>query len=127
MRIRTLGGGPSRAKRSSAELVRRGWKRQLTKINSRALDYDPAFVDSEAEAAILGKESQSIAAAVRVNSSFAPTGDFTFAQALQKERWLDPESIGDNRRIDLNAAIFEFKRFHFLHRVAGVSSVLLLT
>ena len=53
LRVWTLGGRPTRAKRSSAGLARRGWKRQLTKINSRALDYDPALVDSEAEAAVL--------------------------------------------------------------------------
>jgi hypothetical protein len=50
------------------------------------------------------KKGQPIGAIVLIDPTFALAGDLSFAHAPLDERWLDPEALRDNRRIDLNGA-----------------------
>jgi len=76
------------------------------------LDDVPALVDNEAKALVLRKKSQPVPTIVLVDSPFAQAGDLSFSDALLNERWLDSKTLGDNRRIDLNCAIFELDCWH---------------
>ncbi|NDV89521.1 hypothetical protein GTW51_23075 [Aurantimonas aggregata] len=70
-------------------------------------------VDDQAKAPTCRKERQAVATIIFICASLAEAGDYPFAHLSLDERRLDPETLTDNRRIDLDGAVFELDPWHF--------------
>jgi hypothetical protein len=78
------------------------------------LDGIPFFVDNEAEAPVLIKESQPMASCVLVDSTLAENRDLSFAHLTLNERRLDIEPSSDDSCIDAEGALLKLYHSHGL-------------
>ena len=84
----------------------------VAEIYCRTLNGIPFFVNNEAEAPVLIKESQPIATRVLVDSPLAENRDLSFAHPNLNEGRFDIEPTSDDSRIDTEGALF---KLHYGH------------
>jgi len=62
-----------------------------------------------------------MSAQIRIDPAFGKARDVACAHPLLEQGQRDAEPVGDDGRIDLNLAIFEFDRFHDAGTALGLA------
>ena len=72
------------------------------------------MIDDHAKSPVFAEEGQAITAAVVINAALGLAGDLARAHLLLEQRQRDAETLGNDRCIDRDGAVFKFDRFHLM-------------
>src|SRR5215211_6041910 len=95
---------------AGAALARR--QRTIAEVHARALDHGSRFVDDEAEASVLVEEGQPIAARILIHATLARAGDLAAPHHGVNQRWVELQTLSDNRCLDVYGAILNLDPGH---------------